>query len=72
MESCVTPRGTDKARVVQVIETTALRGKGTPDDPCRHVVQYWDFEGNLLAKHDTWRDAPSFSCEDPSSSVQTP
>lgn len=46
------PRGTDNARVIQVIETTALRGKGTENDKCREVKQYWDFEGRLLAEHD--------------------
>lgn len=45
-------RGTDSARVVQVIETKALRGAGTEEDMCRPVTQYWDFEGNLLAEMD--------------------
>lgn len=71
-ESCVTPRGADGARVIEVVETTAICGKGTPDDPCRHVLQYWDFEGKLLAKYDTWRDDPSFSSEEPSSTAQIP
>ena len=44
------PRGTDSARVVSVIETRALRG--TEEDKCRIVTQYWDFEGNLLAEND--------------------
>ncbi len=48
----VRPRGTDSARVVQVIETKALRGAGTEEDMCRPVTQYWDFEGNLLAERD--------------------
>ena len=46
------PRGTDSARVIQVIVTEALRGKGTNEDLCRLVTQYWDFEGNLLAEND--------------------
>lgn len=46
------PRGTDAARVIQVIETRALRGNGTENDMCREVKQYWDFEGNLLAEND--------------------
>ena len=49
----VRPRGTDKAEVMQVIKTTSLLGLGTQKDPVRHIYQYWDFEGNLLAKHDT-------------------
>lgn len=47
------PRGTDRARVMQVIETRALRGTGeSENDKCREVVQYWDFEGNLIAEND--------------------
>ena len=46
------PRGTDGARVIQVIETKSIRGKGTDDDMCRLVTQYWDFKGKLLAEND--------------------
>lgn len=45
-------RGTDNARVIQVIETTALRGEGTEEDKYREVKQYWDFDGKLLAEND--------------------
>lgn len=48
----VRPRGTDCARVIQVIETRTLRGMGTEEDNCREVIQYWDFDGNLLAEED--------------------
>lgn len=47
------PRGTDSAKVIQVIETHSLCGEGTTKDPCRIVTQYWDFEGNLLAENDS-------------------
>ncbi len=50
----VIPRGTDSAKVIQVIETSALRGKGTEEDRCREIKQYWDFEGNLLAENDPY------------------
>lgn len=46
------PRGTDSARVIQVIETKSLRGVGTEEDPCRLVTQYWNFDGDLLAEND--------------------
>lgn len=46
------PRGTDSAKIIKVIETKSLRGKGTPDDPCRIVRQYWSFNGKLLAEND--------------------
>ena len=48
----VRPRGTDSAQVIQVIKTESVRGKGTQDDVCRIVTQYWDFDGNLLAEND--------------------
>ncbi len=47
------PRGTDSAKVVQVIETRSLRGIGVNGDMCREVIQYWDFDGNLLAERDS-------------------
>ena len=50
------PRGTDKAEVMQVIKTESIIGLGTAIDPVRLIYQYWDFKGNLLAKHDTLND----------------
>lgn len=44
--------GTESAKVITVIETVAVRGKGTKEDPVRFITQYWDFEGNLLAERD--------------------
>ena len=41
-------RGTDAARVVTLIRTTALKGKGIPEDPYREVHQYWTLEGRFL------------------------
>lgn len=52
MES-VRPRGTDKAKVMKVIRTESIIGKGIPEDPVRVIYQYWDFKGRLLAKYDT-------------------
>lgn len=50
----VRARGTDGARVIQVIKTISLRGAGIEDGPARYVTQYWDFEGKLLAENDDW------------------
>lgn len=33
----VRPRGTDKAKVIQVIETESIRGNGTDTDPVRLI-----------------------------------
>ena len=46
------PRGTDSAKVMRVIETKALSGSGTTDDPLCQLTQYWSFDGRLLAEHD--------------------
>ena len=45
----VRPRGTDSARVIQVIETSSIIGRGTFEDPVKEVRQYWSFDGRLLA-----------------------
>lgn len=57
MEGKVRARGTDIARVMQVIETWSMRGNGTDKDPCRIVRQYWDFDGKMLAEHDPCTEA---------------
>ncbi len=46
------PNGTNSAKIIHVIKTTAKRGAGTEKDPVREVTQYWDFEGNFLAEKD--------------------
>jgi len=51
-KKAVRPRGTDSARVIQVIVTEAIAGTGEPDDPVRTITEYWDFEGNRLAIND--------------------
>lgn len=45
------PRGTDSARIIQVIETKALYGEGTEVDPCSILTQYWNLDGVLLAEN---------------------
>lgn len=47
------PRGTDKAKIIKVIRTESIIGRGTKEDPVRWIYQYWDFKGKLLAKCDT-------------------
>ncbi len=48
----IRPNGTKNARIIQVIETKAIKGLGIERDPVRDVTQYWDFDGNLLAEFD--------------------
>ena len=42
-------------RVIQVIESTICRGKGTETDPCRTVTRYHDLDGLFLAELDSER-----------------
>ena len=54
------PRGTDKARVIRVIVTESLLGRGTADDPVSIITQYWSLDGKLLADSclaDVWADS---------------
>jgi hypothetical protein len=45
------------AVVMQVIRTDIeLRGNGTTADPYRRVVQFWSFDGALLAEVDHWAE----------------
>lgn len=48
----VVAKGTDSAKVVQVIRTVALKGAGTDDDPCRLIAQYWTLNGRLICEED--------------------
>lgn len=41
-------RGTDAAKIVTLIRTTALKGRGVPEDPHREVYQYWTLNGRFL------------------------
>lgn len=59
------PRGTDGAKVIQVIETRALKGKGTRDDPCYISFQYWSLDGEFLAERQWARRAENErKCQD--------
>ena len=57
------PKGTNSARVIQVIETKSTRGWGTDKDPVREVTQYWDLDGNFLAEMDKQHILPLVNYE---------
>lgn len=42
----------NSAKVIQVIETVSLQGKGVVGDVYRNVTQYWSLDGALLAEND--------------------
>ena len=48
----VRPSGTDSAKVIQVIVTESVVGRGTEEDPTRSILQYWSLTGEFLAKVD--------------------
>ena len=60
----IVARGTDSAKVIQVIETVSARGAGTPENPCRIVHQYWSLEGELLAENDPCEEDHTRETED--------
>lgn len=45
-------RGTDAAKVIQVIETKSVRGSGEKDQPFRTVIEYWSFDGKKIGEID--------------------
>lgn len=61
----VRPKGTNSAKVIQVIETKAVRGTGEcKNDPVRVVTQYWDFDGVMLAENDPDKDGGAIRLAD--------
>lgn len=48
-DKAIRPRGTDSAKVIQVIVTESLVGRGTEEDPCYIQKRYWSLDGILLA-----------------------
>lgn len=53
-KSVIRFRGTDNAKIVKLIRTTAPMGAGTEDDPIRRVYQYWSSDGKLLFTEDDY------------------
>lgn len=49
-KGAVRPRGTDSAKVISVIQTTALCGSGIEGDPLYEITQYWTFDGVLIGE----------------------
>lgn len=43
-------KGIERAKMVEVIKTRTVKGDGTPEDPVRSVVQYWEKDGRLIAE----------------------
>lgn len=44
-------------RTVEVIKVKVSSSAGTPEDPARLVVQYWNKNGKLIGKEDPYVEA---------------
>ena len=64
-------RGTDGARVIQLIETKSLKGSGTDSDPLRATKQFWSFDGSLIAESDPFIDEEYESQSSPQTGAGT-
>lgn len=42
----------DGVKVIEVVEVSFVRGKGTEDDVVRSCKQYWSKDGLILAEYD--------------------
>ena len=42
----------DEIKVIKVIEVKSIVGEGIPTDPVKQIVEYYDFNGRLLARND--------------------
>ncbi len=46
-----------KSRIIQVIETSYIRGDGTSENPMRTVIAYFKFDGRLIYEHDEFLES---------------
>lgn len=53
-QSHIRLRGPDAAKVIQVVETRAVIGNGTENDPTRLIIEYWSLDGKKLATNDPY------------------
>lgn len=42
----------DGLKIIQVIVVSSIVGRGTPEDPVRPILEYFDMKGNRLARND--------------------
>lgn len=43
--------GVNEVKVMQVVEVKSLAGNGVEGDPMYEVIEYYTFDGQLLARH---------------------
>lgn len=59
-----------RAEIVEVIRIRQAVGEGTPKDPVREVVQYWEKTGKMIAEMDTYEES-NFSASKTANSAST-
>ena len=47
----------DSVEVLRVVRIISIVGLGTDEEPIQEVVEYWDMDGNLLARRDQYSEA---------------
>lgn len=45
----------DCAEIVKVIRATLAKGAGSPDDPVRQVIRYYDTDGTFIGEVDDYQ-----------------
>ena len=53
------------AKLIEVIESHTLKGKGTDDSPLRNVYQLFTKDGELISEHDPKAPAPMVAATEP-------
>lgn len=51
-QGAVLHKGSQSAELMEVIRVKTSVGKGTDEDPCRIISEFWSKEGKLLATND--------------------
>ena len=59
----IIPDAVTSVDVIQVIRTVAMRGAGTPNDPCRNITQFWTMDGALIKETDIQMEANNIARE---------
>ena len=54
MERCYKLSNVNTVEVISVIHVSSVVGEGTEEDPIRSIDEYFDTDGDLLARKDRW------------------
>lgn len=51
----------NSAKLIYVIETKSRRGNGTPSDPYREVIEFWEIGGRKIGEIDALNEKEQVS-----------